>query len=138
MPKNCQTTIGVEFITTYVPLQSGGWVKLQVWDTAGQEKYKSICEAHYKGCHGAFIVYDVTNLGTFQNAAKWLEEIRRQTQEGLVVILVGNKCDLTERRKVSTEDGREFAEKEHLLFIETSALEGFNVNRMFEDMAQNI
>jgi Ras-related protein Rab-2A len=89
-------TIGVEFGTKIVPINNAK-IKLQIWDTAGTESFKSITKGYYKGSAGAFIVYDITNKLSFEHVASWLEDLRQTASENLVVCLVGNKCDLVEK-----------------------------------------
>ena len=86
-------TIGVEFATKNVQLRNGGTVKAQIWDTAGQEKYKAICRAHYKRALGALLVYDITARETFDELDTWIENLMSQSEPDIQVILVGNKMD---------------------------------------------
>ncbi len=90
-------TIGVEFATKTVTLKDGGKIKAQIWDTAGQEKYRAITSAHYRKAVGALLVYDITKEKTFESLEKWLEEIRKHADQDIVLMLVGNKLDLTEK-----------------------------------------
>jgi len=142
LPKNPTSTIGVEFATRTVPLQSGGTVRAQIWDTAGQERYKSITSAHYRRAVGALLVYDVTNEKTFLNLRKWLEDLKENAEPDIVIMLVGNKVDLTERnsemRRVDTEKGRTFAETHGMMFEETSAVTVTRVREAFENLLQEI
>lgn len=92
--QNHEATIGVEFGTKVIPTSEGFSVKLQVWDTAGQDAFKSITRSYYRNAAGALVVYDITNRATFQNVSKWLEEARVNGNKEMVLALVGNKCDL--------------------------------------------
>ncbi|KAL2475168.1 Ras-related protein RABA1d [Abeliophyllum distichum] len=121
-----KSTIGVEFATRSLNVD-GKVIKAQIWDTAGQERSRAITSAYYHGAVGAFLVYDVTRHPTFENVERWLRELRDHTDPNIVVMLVGNKSDLRHLVAVSTEDGKSFAEKESLYFMETSALEATNV-----------
>lgn len=106
-------------------------VKAQIWDTAGQERYRAITSAYYKGAVGALLVYDLSKQSTFENVQKWLRELRENAEKDIIVMLVGNKSDLKHLRSVRAEDGTEFAEKNQIALIETSALDGSNVDSAF-------
>ncbi|XP_052784088.1 ras-related protein Rab-11B-like [Mya arenaria] len=133
-----KSTIGVEFATRTVDIE-GRSVKAQVWDTAGQDRYRAITRAYYRGAVGAFIVYDIGNRMSFDNVPKWLREMRAHADNpDIVVMLVGNKTDLRHLRAVSTDEGATFAEKESMFFIETSALDASNVHIAFENILTEI
>ncbi|ERN20073.1 hypothetical protein AMTRI_Chr11g101370 [Amborella trichopoda] len=132
-----KSTIGVEFATRTL-LVEGKTVKAQIWDTAGQERYRAITSAYYRGALGALLVYDVTKPQTFENASRWLKELRDHADSNIVVMLVGNKTDLRHLRGVATEDAQGFAEREGLSFLETSALESTNVERAFQSILGEI
>ncbi|CAL1377644.1 unnamed protein product [Linum trigynum] len=125
-----KATIGVEFQTRTMVIQHKS-VKAQIWDTAGQERYRAVTSAYYRGAVGAMLVYDITKRQTFDHIPRWLEELRGHADKNIVIILIGNKCDLEDQRAVSTEDAKEFAEKEGLFFLETSALNATNVESAF-------
>ncbi|XP_002531672.2 ras-related protein Rab11D [Ricinus communis] len=125
-----KATIGVEFQTRTLVIQHKS-VKAQIWDTAGQERYRAVTSAYYRGAVGAILVYDITKRQTFDHIPRWLEELRSHADKNIVIILVGNKCDLESQRVVPTEDAKEFAQKEGLFFLETSALESTNVETAF-------
>jgi len=141
-PESPLPTIAIEFATKIIKIKEGGYVKAQIWDTAGQEKYKSITSHHYRKAVGALLVYDVTRKLTFENCIKWYNELKINTEKECVICIVGNKCDLVEenpkRREVSTEDGREFARKNKTLFFEISARNNNNVVECFEELLQQI
>ncbi|KAF7836673.1 ras-related protein RABA1f [Senna tora] len=132
-----KSTIGVEFATRSIRVDDK-IVKAQIWDTAGQERYRAITSAYYRGAVGALLVYDVTRHVTFENAERWLKELRDHTDTNIVVMLVGNKADLRHLRAVSTEDAKSFAEKENTFFMETSALESMNVEDSFTEVLTQI
>lgn len=142
LPSVAKATIGVEFATRTIPLAIGGTVKAQIWDTAGQERYRSITSAHYRRSAGAILVYDVTKKKTFLNVSKWLEEIRQNADTDIVIMLVGNKVDLVEenesKRKVTYEQGANFAKENNLFFAEASAVSKLNVKHIFENLLQEI
>ncbi|KAF7129753.1 ras-related protein Rab11D [Rhododendron vialii] len=125
-----KATIGVEFQTRTLVIQHKS-VKAQIWDTAGQERYRAVTSAYYRGAVGAMLVYDITKRQTFEHIPRWLEELRAHADKNIVIILIGNKTDLENLRAVPTEDAKEFAEKEGLFFMETSALEATNVETAF-------
>lgn len=125
-----KATIGVEFQTRTI-IVDHKTIKAQIWDTAGQERYRAVTSAYYRGAVGAMLVYDITKRQTFDHIARWLEELRSHADNNIVIMLIGNKTDLGTLRAVSTEDAKEFAEKEGLFFLETSALEATNVESAF-------
>ena len=141
-PESPLPTIAIEFATKIIKIKEGGYVKAQIWDTAGQEKYKSITSHHYRKAVGALLVYDVTRKLTFENCIKWYNELKIYTEKECVICIVGNKCDLIEgypnRREVSTEEGKAFAKKNRTLFFETSARNNNNVTECFEELLQQI
>ncbi|ERM97638.1 ras-related protein RIC2 [Amborella trichopoda] len=132
-----KSTIGVEFATRSLNVD-GKVIKAQIWDTAGQERYRAITSAYYRGAVGALLVYDVTRQATFENVERWLKELRDHTDPNIVVMLIGNKSDLRHLVAVSTEDGKSFAERESLYFMETSALESTNVENAFAEVLTQI
>ncbi|KAL3841222.1 hypothetical protein ACJIZ3_025813 [Penstemon smallii] len=125
-----KATIGVEFQTKTL-LIDHKTVKAQIWDTAGQERYRAVTSAYYRGAVGAMLVYDMTKRQSFDHMARWLEELRGHADKNIVIMLIGNKCDLGTLRAVPTEDAQEFAERENLYFMETSALGATNVESAF-------
>ncbi|ERM95259.1 ras-related protein Rab11A [Amborella trichopoda] len=125
-----KATIGVEFQTRTLVIQHKT-VKAQIWDTAGQERYRAVTSAYYRGAVGAMLVYDITKRQSFDHVPRWLEELRGHADKNIVIILIGNKSDLEDQRVVPAEDAREFAQKEGLFFLETSALESTNVETAF-------
>ncbi|XP_020208189.1 ras-related protein RABA4d [Cajanus cajan] len=123
-------TIGVEFLTRTVVMDHK-LVKAQIWDTAGQERYQAITTAYYRGATGALLAYDITNQQTFDHVEKWLDELRIHADKNILVMLVGNKSDLSSIRAVPIEVARDFAKQEGLFFLETSALDSTNVESAF-------
>ncbi|XP_051575430.1 ras-related protein Rab-25-like [Myxocyprinus asiaticus] len=132
-----RTTIGVEFSTRTVQL-NGLTIKAQIWDTAGLERYRAITSAYYRGAVGALLVYDISKHLTYESAERWLKELYDHADPHIVVMLVGNKTDLAAVRSVPTEDAKDFAEKNGLLFMETSALESTNVEAAFNTVLTEI
>jgi small GTP-binding protein len=113
-----KSTIGVEFGTRTLKI-SGKTIKAQIWDTAGQERYRAIVSAYYRGAVGVLLVYDITKKQTFENVSRWLNELREHADEDIVILLVGNKCDLRHIRAVSTEEGTSFAGNRKMFGDET-------------------
>ncbi|KAL2923760.1 Ras-related protein RABA4d [Bienertia sinuspersici] len=125
-----KATIGVEFQTKTLVIDQK-IVKAQIWDTAGQERYRAVTSAYYRGAVGAMLVYDMTKRQSFDHIARWLDELRGHADKNIVIMLIGNKCDLASLRAVPIEDAKEFAERENLFFMETSALDSTNVETAF-------
>lgn len=130
-------TIGVEFGARMVNIDNKQ-IKLQIWDTAGQESFRSITRSYYRGAAGALLVYDITRRDTFKHLSVWLEEARQHSQSNMVIMLIGNKNDLEHRRAVSFEEGKAFADANGLIFMETSAKTAFNVETAFINTAEKI
>ena len=130
-------TCGVEYGHKNFNIE-GHKIDAEIWDTAGQEIYKAIVSAYYKGAKGAFIVYDITSKNTFNSVEKWVNEIRSSADKKITFILIGNKTDLEKQREVSEEQGKEKAHKIEAAFLETSALSGDNIEKAFEMMINEI
>ena len=120
MQKN-YTTVGVDFLSKDIEIKNEKF-KIQIWDTAGEELFKSIASNFYKECHGVVICYDVTNRKSFENLGYWLNEIKNFSVENVGVIIIGTKTDLREMRTVTTEEGVKFASENQTLFYEVSAI----------------
>ncbi|KNC55613.1 Rab11-1a [Thecamonas trahens ATCC 50062] len=125
-----KSTIGVDFSDKTLTVQ-GEKVKAQIWDTAGQERYRGITQHYYRGATGALVVYDISSADSFDNAEFWLKEVRKHSSQEIVILLVGNKSDLEERREVETAEAQAFAEEHQVSFLETSALDNNNVSEAF-------
>lgn len=123
-------TVGVEFGTRVINI-GDHCVKLQIWDTAGQERFRSVTRSYYRASAGALLVFDVTRRETFVHLTNWLTDCRNQTNPNAVILLIGNKCDLSEQRQVSFEEAQTFAQENKLLYMETSAKTGQNVEEAF-------
>ena len=106
-------------------------VRVQIWDTAGQEAFRSITRSYYKSSTCAFIVYDITNKKSFKNVVSWLNECKEMCYKDILICLVGNKTDLESKRVVTKDEGQKFADDNGLLFIETSAQDGTNIEELF-------
>ena len=132
-----QPTVGVEFGNKVIKKENKS-IKLQLWDTAGQERYKAITNAFYKGSKGAFVVYDITRKSSFLNIDKWIGELKTNGSEDILIILVGNKTDLEDKREVSTDEGEKKAKQYGIAFCETSALQGKNIEYAFNILIDEI
>ncbi|XP_058747038.1 ras-related protein Rab-2-B-like [Vicia villosa] len=130
-------TIGVEFGTRMITIDSKP-IKLQIGDTAGQEMFRSITRSYYRGAAGALLVYDITRRETFDHLATWLEDARQHASSSMIIMLIGNKSDLSKKRVVSTEEGEKFAKENGLIFMEVSAKSAENVEEAFVKTAGTI
>ena len=128
--QNSKATIGVEFIYKTLKINKDVF-KIEIWDTAGEERYKSITSAYYKGAKGAIIVYDITSEQSFDNIETWIQEVKGKASNNLQILIIGNKSDLSKDRKVSSEQGIEKAKTLNLHLFEASALDKTNVNEAF-------
>ena len=135
--EDSKSTVGVELGTKFLKIKGTG-AKLQIWDTAGQERYRSITSSYYKGSHGCFIVYDITSESSFENVDKWYEQAQKEASKDVSIVLVGNKCDLENERKVSKEKAEEKAKNFNVPFFETSALSKIKIDDIFNEMVNNI
>lgn len=132
-------TIGVDFGCRVIELgEKKERIKLQIWDTAGQESFRSIARSYYRDAAGALLVYDVTRRDTFQHLQRWLQETRQFSNPAICITVVGNKIDLTSRRAVQTTEGRQFAQDNGLGFIEASAKTSEGVDDAFLRLADRI
>uniref|UniRef100_H2YTE6 Uncharacterized protein n=1 Tax=Ciona savignyi TaxID=51511 RepID=H2YTE6_CIOSA len=134
---NSRQTIGVEFATKTIQVDSR-MICAQLWDTAGEERYRALASAYYRGAVGVLLVYDVTNPKSFQNLAHWLSEIKAFTIPTCQVLMVGNKIDLKGMRKISEPQGKTFANTNGMDYVETSALECLNVDISFTTLVRGI
>jgi len=132
-----QPSIGVQFIAKNVVIENTTF-RLQVWDTAGQETFRSMTRIYYKNSSCAFIVYDITEKESFNHVESWISECKKIAPETVLLVLIGNKSDLNESREVSYEEGLKFAEKNKMLFFETSAKNGVNIENIFKKSVENI
>ena len=135
--KSAKATIGMDFTSKEVYI-SGYTAKAQFWDTAGQEKYKAIAKSYYKLADGVLLVYDVTRRETFEKLKNWLNDIKNNSDKEIKIILIGNKNDLVNKRKVSVEEGKKFAQDNDMFFWETSALTNSErcVNKAFDALLE--
>ena len=132
------STAGMDYKYKDVELGDGKLIKLQIWDTAGQERYRTLTTNLYKGAVGIVLIYDITNKKTFDNVRSWITSIEEETSKKIILILVGNKADLKDERKVQKEEGEDIAKEFNLPFFESSAQSGLNVKSVFETLAKLI
>ena len=132
-----QSTIGVEFGAKNIKIGEKIY-RIQIWDTAGQETFRSITRAYYKNSVCACVVYDVTNKNSFQNVKSWIEDCKKQSPKTVFLVLVGNKADLEDRREVTYEEGSIYAQKNGMIFFETSAKTGKNIEEIFTNSSYEI
>ena len=139
-------TIGVDFVRIFIIISQklktlevdGKKVKLQIWDTAGQEKFRNINASYYKGANGILVVYDITNRETFDGLTSWLIEIEKNSSKDVYKLLIGNKNDLDEKRQITYNEGKEFASINGMEFFETSAKTAYKVQDAFELLTRDI
>lgn len=131
------STIGIDFKIKTIELQ-GKKIKLQIWDTAGQERFHTITTSYYRGAMGIMLVYDITSTKTFDNIAKWLRNIDEHANEDVEKMILGNKCDVEDKRAVSKEKGEMIAREHGIRFMETSAKANINIENAFYELAQAI
>ena len=133
-----EATIGASFVQKIITID-GTDVKLEIWDTGGSEKYRSLTPMYYRDARAAVLVYDITNETSFQEAEQWYSEFRERGQPNAIVVCAANKCDLESQRKVSKKSGEDFALNNQIEYIrETSALSGEGIRELFTDLAKEL
>ena len=130
-------TIGIDFKIKTIKMDNKV-VKLQIWDTAGQEKFRTITSAYYRGAMGILLVYDITDNKSFLNVNAWMKRIQKYAAEEVIMVLAGNKTDLTNQRVITTQQGQEVANSYHINFFETSAKLNTNVEEAFLTLSQQV
>lgn len=130
-----QATIGIDFLSKTMYLEDRT-VRLQLWDTAGQERFRSLIPSYIRDSTVAVVVYDITNANSFHQTSKWIDDVRTERGTDVIIMLVGNKTDLSaDKRQVSTDEGERKAKELNVMFIETSAKAGYNVKQLFRRVA---
>lgn len=129
-----QATIGIDFLSKTMYLEDRT-IRLQLWDTAGQERFRSLIPSYIRDSKVAVVVYDITNRQSFKNTNKWIEDVRAERGQDVIIMLVGNKTDLGDKRQVTFEEGEKSAADNNVMFIETSAKVGYNVKQLFRRVA---
>ena len=131
-------TIAVEFCTKEIELNDGTKVKVQLWDTAGQERFKSLAMTYYRKAYGILLLFDVTKRSSFIACKNYLEEVRINSDKDCVVYLIGNKIDLSNQRQITTQEAQNFAQREKIQYIETSAVKNVKVSEVFSSLLEDI
>ncbi|KAM9498418.1 ras-related protein Rab-6A-like isoform 4-T4 [Salvelinus alpinus] len=129
-----QATIGIDFLSKTMYLEDRT-IRLQLWDTAGQERFRSLIPSYIRDSAAAVVVYDITNVNSFQQTTKWIDDVRTERGSDVIIMLVGNKTDLADKRQVAIEEGERKAKELNVMFIETSAKAGYNVKQLFRRVA---
>ncbi|KAI8642622.1 small GTPase superfamily [Parasitella parasitica] len=132
-----QATIGIDFLSKTMYLEDKT-VRLQLWDTAGQERFRSLIPSYIRDSSVAVIVYDISDRQSFINTSKWIDDVRAERGDDVIIVLVGNKSDLSDKREVTVEDAEKRSKELHVMFIETSAKAGHNVKTLFRKIAQSL
>ena len=137
--EHCDPTVGVDFFAKIIEIKDGIRIKLQLWDTAGQEKFRSITRSYYRNSVGALLIYDITKRASFEHLVDWLFEVRRHIEPSKAVYqVVACKTDLTDDREIPRDEGKAFADFYNIKFIETSARDNLNVDLAFKTIAEDI
>ena len=131
-------TTGMDYKLKNITLENGKTVKLQIWDTLGQDRFRSITKNYYKGAHGIILIYDITERKTFESVSNWVKTIRDEADEKVVIVLAANKSDFEEKRQVSKEEGEKLAQDLNLTFFECSAKDNKNINETFDDLVAKL
>jgi Ras-related protein Rab-6A len=129
--ENYAPTIGIDFLTKNVFLEDKT-IRLIMWDTAGQERFKSLIPSYLKNANSIILTFDITSKNSFNSLNKWLEDIKNHVQDGVFIVLCGNKIDLNNKRQVSFEDAKKFAKDKDLIYVETSAITGDGIKNLFD------
>ncbi|XP_043560695.1 ras-related protein Rab-41 isoform X2 [Chiloscyllium punctatum] len=129
-----QATIGIDFLSKTMYLEDRT-IRLQLWDTAGQERFRSLIPSYIRDSAAAVVVFDIANLNSFQQTSKWIDDVRTERGSDVIIMLVGNKTDLADKRQVSMEEGERKARELNVMYIETSAKAGYNVKQLFRRVA---
>lgn len=135
--ESLESTIGASFMTKRIAVGDQTYM-FQIWDTAGQEKYRSLAPMYYRGSAAAIVVYDVTRETTFRTVKDWVQELRKNGTIDMVIAIAGNKCDLEDLREVRSKDAKEYADQIDAIFTETSALTAINIKELFECIANKL
>ncbi|KAM9861056.1 ras-related protein Rab-8B isoform 2-T2 [Aulostomus maculatus] len=129
--------VGIDFKIRTIELD-GKKIKLQIWDTAGQERFRTITTAYYRGAMGIMLVYDITNEKSFDNIRNWIRNIEEHASSDVERMILGNKCDMNDKRQVSKERGEKLAIDYGIKFLETSAKSSINVEEAFVTLGRDI
>lgn len=130
-------TVGIELSQRVVTVGEQN-VRVQMWDTGGQERFRCISAPYFRGAEGVVLVYDITNKKSFEAMSYWIEEVRQKAEKDALMIVIGNKADISDQRKVSKTEGQTFAAQENLPWLEVSAKTGAHVADAFEALVERI
>ena len=130
------STIGLDFRLKTISLENNRKIIIQIWDTAGEDRFRAITKNYYKGAHGIILIYDITKRKTFDNVTNWINQIKEEVSDKVTIILVGNKIDDEEHRDVKTEEGEQLAKELGLMFFECSAKSGINIDSTFNELVK--
>ncbi|KIJ27838.1 hypothetical protein M422DRAFT_37578 [Sphaerobolus stellatus SS14] len=132
-----QATIGIDFLSKTMYLEDRT-VRLQLWDTAGQERFRSLIPSYIRDSQVAIIVYDITNRASFLSTSKWIDDVTSERGKDVMIVLVGNKADLSDKREVTHDEAAAKSDELKIMFMETSAKAGHNVKSLFKKIAMNL
>ena len=132
------STIGLDYRLKSMTLKNGKNIKLQIWDTSGQERFRAITKNYYKQANGILLMYDITNEKSFSNIQNWITQIKEETSSNIVLFIIGNKIDLEDQRKITYENGKNLAKQYQYPFFEASSKSAININEIFDNMAENV
>ena len=135
--QNSTQTIGVDYSSKTLIINNQK-IKLQIWDTAGQDKFRSVSKSYYRGAIGIIIVYDITSKESFLHIKSWISEVKLSAREEASFIIIGNKNDLKDQREVSYEEAKKFSDDNNFIFLETSSITGENISEVFLKLSENI
>ena len=131
-------TIGLDFRLKTITLENNRKIRIQIWDTAGEDRFRAITKNYYKGAHGIILIYDVTDQQSFQHIKDWVDKIKEESNEGVIIYLVGNKIDLIDKRIITNADGNKLAEEIKIKYYETSAKDSTGVKEVFENLVKDM
>ncbi|KIO19915.1 hypothetical protein M407DRAFT_246019 [Tulasnella calospora MUT 4182] len=132
-----QATIGIDFLSKTMYLEDRT-VRLQLWDTAGQERFRSLIPSYIRDSSVAIVVFDITNRASFLSTSKWIDDVKSERGNEVIIVLVGNKADLSDKRQVTLEEATAKATELNIMFMETSAKAGHNVKSLFKKIAMSL
>lgn len=132
------STIGIDFNVKTVHLDDSVKIKLQIWDSCGQERFRALTRTYYRNAKAIVIVYDITNRQSFENAKVWIKEIEQNVEPDVMIVLVGNKTDLYLKRQIQYFEGHELANSRYMEFFETSAKYDNNIQTVFTFIAHKL
>lgn len=136
---NYEVTIGGAYMEQRVQLDSGNYLKFHLWDTGGEERFRAMTPLYYRDASAAILVYDITEMASFQSLSYWIKELDEKVKkDNMVLVLAGNKCDMNEKRQVFQDQAEKMAKENNMLFFEVSAMRGDGVPEMFKAMAERI